>query len=639
MRPDRDQRHFRENPLLYALLLSGYLLTSTPGVTQTQNSLPAANSAIQDPYKLQVTSNLVVVRLVVRDAQGNPVKGLKKEDFKLFDKGKQQSITQFVAYPSAATHPDAPLASGSTGSGPSSGSPMNFMAFYFDDLNTSDADMGHAREAADHYLATNLRPQDRVAIFSTGKMLSDFTADAKQIHDALLKLHANPQALKLNHDCPELSDYQAQQIIQSPDSYRNNDAWTIALAEASQRCHTGLSVDAKNPGEKVATAQSDPPLVIMIRMLAESIVDQTEVQARNNLKSLERVVNYAAQMPGRRTIVLISPGFLTQNEQPQLNQVIDRALHAEVVIHSLDPRGLINLSREGDASRGYLPSVPGAAGALQNLDTTREVMATNVLAESAKGTGGQYFHHNNDLQVGFGEFGDPPEYYTLAFVPTNLKPDGKFHPLKVQLAEKHPDFSVQARQGYFARKGELETQVLTEAKTESKTESKTEAKTQEPTEAKTEVSAEAESDLAQASDAEVRVREQVRDAILSDAENQQLPVTLDATVASTNTQVRQLTLSSHLDTHTLHFHKAAGRNLNEILFAFAVFDRADKPVRMQQRWAKVDTPDAELRPILNSGLHMDVTFLLKPGIYRVRQVVMDSEENRLTARSCKVKIP
>ena len=52
----------------------------------TAGSLPAT--------RLKVTSNLVVVRVVVRDAKGKPVKDLRKEDFKLFDSGKEQPIAQ-----------------------------------------------------------------------------------------------------------------------------------------------------------------------------------------------------------------------------------------------------------------------------------------------------------------------------------------------------------------------------------------------------------------------------------------------------------------------------------------------------------------------------------------------------------------
>jgi VWFA-related protein len=44
-------------------------------------------------FKLRV--NLVQVHVIVRDAAGKPVEGLRKEDFQLFDNGKLQPIATF----------------------------------------------------------------------------------------------------------------------------------------------------------------------------------------------------------------------------------------------------------------------------------------------------------------------------------------------------------------------------------------------------------------------------------------------------------------------------------------------------------------------------------------------------------------
>src|ERR1700680_95192 len=41
------------------------------------------------------TSTLVIVNCFVRDKSGNPVEGLKKEDFKLLEDGKPQNISVF----------------------------------------------------------------------------------------------------------------------------------------------------------------------------------------------------------------------------------------------------------------------------------------------------------------------------------------------------------------------------------------------------------------------------------------------------------------------------------------------------------------------------------------------------------------
>ena len=84
------------------------------------------------------------------------------------------------------------------------------------------------------------------------------------------------------------------------------------------------------------------------------------------------------------------------------------------------------------------------------------------MAQVAEGTGGEFFHNNNDLKDGFGRLAGSPGAYILAFAPKDLKPDGKFHQLKVKLAEKETAYSVQARRGYFAPRNEAEAKTEAE---------------------------------------------------------------------------------------------------------------------------------------------------------------------------------
>ncbi len=51
------------------------------------------------------------------------------------------------------------------------------------------------------------------------------------------------------------------------------------------------------------------------------------------------MVDYVAQMPGDRTVILVSPGFLSESEKYPLDEVIDDALRSQVIISSLDPKG------------------------------------------------------------------------------------------------------------------------------------------------------------------------------------------------------------------------------------------------------------------------------------------------------------
>ena len=75
------------------------------------------------------------------------------------------------------------------------------------------------------------------------------------------------------------------------------------------------------------------------------------------------------------------------------------------------------------------------------------------MAEMADGTGGVFFQNNNDMNAGFRTVGGLAEFsYVLVFSPSELKPNGKYHKLKVSLAASAKDshLSVQARRGYFA---------------------------------------------------------------------------------------------------------------------------------------------------------------------------------------------
>ena len=609
---------------------------------QQPNEKPAA--VIQSPSPLKVASNLVLVRVVVRDAQGNPVEGLKKEDFRIFDRSKEQTITQFEVETALATPPSsaavestgqAPLASGT------SAAPARFLALYFDDLNTSFADMSAARDAAEHYISTTLQPQDRVAVFTTETMLMDFTSDTKLLREALLKLRVNPHSRTLDHDCPQLSDFQAQQIMENPNN-QNIDAWKVANTEFAA-CDTGSQPQAmaggagssggmpsgnsagpspggggsspagpgsSMPGTSGGSTIGAGALVAgfasnLILQHARNITEQALVQARANLNAIERVMTYTSQMPGQRTVVLVSSGFLSQSVQNQADQLIDRSLRAQVVISALDPKGLAIFMREMDVTQAGAPSGDSVRTG-HSLDSTAEMVTTGVLADVAEGTGGEFFHNKNDLKAGFGALGGSPVSYILAFSPDDIKPDGKFHPLKVILIDKPKAVSIQARKGYFAP-------------------TKDEGRATEVKEVPS-------------SGTESPVEENVRKMVLSKAEVSQLPVQLTVNSSEGQNGMHVLSLSSHLDVSSLPFQKDAGRNLNAVMFFFSVFDAKDELIDAQMRRAKVNVPDAQLPALFKAGLDLSVTFQLKPGTYRVREVVTESEEHRMTAFSRNVSV-
>jgi VWFA-related protein len=145
-----------------ALFLSAAVTWITPANAQ---EAPQAGT----PH-FQTGTRMVLVPVVVRDYDGRTVTDLSRESFQLFDKGREQLIATFFVDRS-----DSAGAASST-------APAQFIAYFFDDLLL---DFGKLREAAIQQLV-NLRPDDRVAIFSSSCRLAfDFTGDRAKLQESL----------------------------------------------------------------------------------------------------------------------------------------------------------------------------------------------------------------------------------------------------------------------------------------------------------------------------------------------------------------------------------------------------------------------------------------------------------------------
>jgi VWFA-related protein len=550
---------------------------------QTASDHPASNSTAtksddQAQFKLHAESNLVVVRVIVRDSHGRAVQNLRKEDFRLFDNGKEQAIEQFdtEAHTSASSNSSSTPAKSETAA-PVPSSPEHFVGLYFDDLNLPFDDVVRVRDAADRYLATALQPSDRAAIFtSSGEIAVDFTSDLKKLHEALFKLR--PSSRTGGTDCPDITDYQADRIV----NHEDPDAYAVAIDDAENQCH--MLLDAKSAR-------------IVINDMARRVLNQTLWQAQYSLQSLNELVKHISDMPGQRNIVLVSPGFLSGEDlQFQVDAMVDRALRSQVVISSIDSKGLAVRLQESDIHTSYTTVDPHLLYVRRDLALTRERIATSVLAQVAEDTGGEFFHNDNDMNVGMRRATTLSEiYYILAFAPKNLKLDGHFHTLKVTLREKLSGVTLQARRGYFAPK--------------------------------------------KASSREDEVQEEIRGAVLSRVEMQQLPLDI-STELSKAAGKTEFSVMAHVDARPVHFQKVGDHNVNTLTFISTIFDRDGKWVTGQQQQVHLNLPDGALQELVaSSGIVVRTTFHLAPGTYTVREVVMDSEDHHLGAASSRAEIP
>ena len=230
---------------------------------------------------------LVTVPVVVRDRRGKAVGNLQEEDFQLFDRGRQQTISKFAIEKAdvSDTNPEGLPSAGGPESGAKLWQPIasQFVAYVFDDLHLDAANLSVLRPAAEKHL-TGLTPTVRAAIFTTsGVTMLDFTNDRAKLHDALSRLRSQSRAGTKKTDCPYVSYYMADLILNENDPA----ALEAAMGEAIS-CGTYNEANAE----------------ALVRMAAKIALGIGEVETRITVRTLKEIVRRMGAMPGHRAVVL-----------------------------------------------------------------------------------------------------------------------------------------------------------------------------------------------------------------------------------------------------------------------------------------------------------------------------------------------
>ena len=389
----------------------------------------------QDPHAIRVQSTMVEVNVVVRDARGKPISGLKKEDFEVYDQGKQQKISSFSAEVANSPVVQAPRQAAEAAAAPPPPPPPippRFLGMYFDDENMSTGQLVYIRKAAEAFVSKSMEETDRAAVFTSSETVTQqFTSSKQQVLDALAKLLSHRHGDTVA-GCPVITPYQAYEIELFFNEH--NDATDLAVAEA-MKC--GACSDAQDCMRFVETR-------------AATVLSLNENYAQDSLGVLGDIIRYMGRMPGKRTLIMASSGFFSLGAKVQHSQdkMIDAAIHAGITINTLDAKGL---TADYDYSQGeqLFDRSSGTAYASM-LGTMENEVSDDPMAAIAYGTGGKFFHDNNDMIGGLRQMAEVPEAsYVLGFSPEEIKDNGVFHNLKVKVPGQH-DIAITARPGYFA---------------------------------------------------------------------------------------------------------------------------------------------------------------------------------------------
>src|SRR5216684_2555650 len=403
-----------------------------PAKSETQPQAPAAQAPGNDasevltrdtPPTFRVRVNLVLVRAVVRDGAGKVVTNLKKEDFQLSDNRKTQVISTFStetpeSHKVAPTTPSpVPDTDGNVSGDPAAiaALPQRFVAVVFDDTDMLMEDTVWVRSAATR-LFSSLAPTDRVGIYSTsGQVTQEFTQEHERLQESLLNVVPRPLIGSGSgiHECPEIGYYQADLIQNRHDE----QALAVATEDALQ-----------------CAFQGDPTMRAQAQNLAESTSQRAltsgDTQTDYVYRHIEQIMKRLSGMPGQRVMVFVSPGFLiTSMLTLESSSLIDRANRANIVINTIDARGLYtpDLGDISDPPRDSFKT----AGVKSSYRIQAQLAQSDILGQLADGTGGTFFHNRNDIDEGLREATAAPAMsYLLGFSPQNLKLNGSYHTLK-----------------------------------------------------------------------------------------------------------------------------------------------------------------------------------------------------------------
>jgi len=438
---------FINNPTLRFLLLILCLTTLVNFTSATINAQQPSKPQTDDV--LRVNTDLVQTAVTVVDKNGRFVDGLDRGQFTLLVDGQPQPISFFERLTAGSSREeqlasraaDLPAIKVPTASPTVRG---RTIVFYMDDLHLSPDSLHRTRDMLRNFLDNEMSAKDSVAIASaSGQVgfLQQFTNNREVLKAAIERLSPRPYDVRgYGTGSTKMREFDALII----DSGSSTNKTSAVLNYYIRECVIQSSLPKKIPVAMAAIART---CETQVRNSARAVLMQAGTITQNMYASLESLMRSSARIPGRKLAFLISDGFLMDSGphgpdlRGKLDNIIDAAQRAGVVIYTIDSRGLVTANqvdvRQGNARMDFGAPV-GEIEAYQD--------ALHALADE---TGGRALRNTNYFARWVEKVLDETSnYYLLAWRPDKEEEKApKFRHVKVTVAGR-PDLTVRAPRGY-----------------------------------------------------------------------------------------------------------------------------------------------------------------------------------------------
>jgi VWFA-related protein len=331
---------------------------------------------------------MVQVSVIVHDRDGNPVTGLTKDDFSVFDQGQPQQLASFSEQTNRLTVATAPPNFFTNRFEQGARSQPLLTVLVLDAYNTRYFELRRcpplcgAVEAISYEAEKffgKMRPQDRVALYELADklyLLQDFTSD--------------PAALRRGLD-------RGKEYI------------------------TGLHY-------------------------APSQTDSIEM-SNFTMGAMHAISDRLAGVPGRKNLIWLSTGFPYRRiiTDEKMDTTAKSLANGDLPLFAMDANGLL-VSPSG----GSGPSVgPIADITMARWKGSGPPGGFNPIRNLSEASGGRAYYNTNDLAGSIRQvIDDSASTYLLGYYPDHNKWNGEFREIKVKV--DRPGVEIRSRRGYFA---------------------------------------------------------------------------------------------------------------------------------------------------------------------------------------------
>jgi VWFA-related protein len=362
----------------------------------------------------------VLTNVVVRDKQGNLIKGLKQTDFQILEDNKPQRITTFdyQNVDQAVTLAENTTVSGATttkkktiadlvnnnfAANPGELKDRRLIVMFFDLSSMQPEDITRAVDAAKDYINNHMAPADMAASVSLVSGLSmdqDFTNDKAALLAAVSK-----------YDGTEGSGY----------------------ANGSEGGGTDGTADDSS----------------------SFVADDSEFNALNTdreLYAIRTICKSIEKVEQKKSMLYFSGGLSRQGieNQASIREATNECVKADTAMYAVDSRGLQAINAVGNASTGSIRGTSAYSGASMVSQLQSNFNSQETLGTLAADTGGKLFVDSNDFGPAFQAVQhDTEAYYIIGYQATNPRRDGTFRHLTIKLLN-HPEAKLEYRPGYYA---------------------------------------------------------------------------------------------------------------------------------------------------------------------------------------------